>query len=460
MRAMSGQEIRQAIRGRMLSRTAPNPVRGLSIDSRTAKRDDVFFAIAGDNFDGHDFLEAALQKGCIAAVVEVARQYPQKLLERFPAGVIGVADTTTALLDFASYYRTVLPATVVAVTGSNGKTTVKNMINHILSKRLTGTQSPKSFNNEIGVPLTIASASAGDDYVICELGTNAPGEISKLARAIKPNIGVITNVAPAHLERLNSIEAIAVEKASLLGWLGPRDNAVVFADSKPLNQAVRALGSRMITFGQSPEANLRLTNYQQTGWSSRFELNNRDWIELAVPGIHNAFNAIAAIAVAARFGFTQQDAADALADFTGVDMRLQRVSAGEIEVINDAYNANPSSVRAAASVVANQDAKRKILILGDMFELGNESAEIHSQLGADLATGGFDLIAGVGQLAKYLVEAAASSGCSIAHYENTQAAKDDLENILAPGDLVLIKGSRGMKMDTLVDEIKRIGKQQ
>ena len=453
MRAMNGQEIKQAVRGRLISVVNPNPILGLSIDSRTAKRDDVFFAITGDNFDGHDYLQSAADKGCIAAVVDIARSYPQSLLERFTAGVIAVQDTRQALLDFAAYYRKILPATVVAVTGSNGKTTVKSMINHILSKRLIGTSSPKSYNNEIGVPLTITSASAGDDYVICEVGTNAPGEIRTLARAIKPNIGVITNIGPVHLQGLNSIEAIAAEKASLIGWLGDRDHAVVWADSKELLRAVKALGKKYISFGESPEANLRLTNYQQTNWSQRFEINNRDWVELAIPGKHNALNALAAIAVAARFGFTQEDAAAALADFAGVDMRLQRLEAGAVCVINDAYNANPSSVRAAASVVANQQASRKVLILGDMYELGPESPSYHSNLGSDLASMGFDLIVGVGELSKYTVEAAASIGCEIAHYENAQNACDDIINIIKPGDLILAKGSRAMKMDTIAHAI-------
>ncbi len=197
MRALTGNELRQAIRGRWLGRSQPVPIRGVSIDSRTAQTGDVFLAIRGETFDGHDFLPAAAQAGCVAAVVALQRPPSAETMQKFPAGVVGVSDTRSALLDLGAYYRSVLPATVVGVTGSNGKTTVSRMIDHILRRRLLGTRSPKSYNNAVGVPLTLLSAGGGDDYVICEVGTSAPGEIHTLARAVRPNIPVITSIAPS-----------------------------------------------------------------------------------------------------------------------------------------------------------------------------------------------------------------------------------------------------------------------
>jgi len=190
MRALTGNEIRQGVRGRWLSQNQPLSIRGVSIDSRTAGADDLFVAIKGDKFDGHDHIQAAAAAGCIAAIVEYDKKPAEEIMQLFPAGVIGVENSRSALMDLAGYYRSIISATVVGVTGSNGKTTVKRMIEHILKTRLTGTCSPKSFNNEIGVPLTLLSAGAGDDYVICEVGSNAPGEIAALARVVKPNIAI------------------------------------------------------------------------------------------------------------------------------------------------------------------------------------------------------------------------------------------------------------------------------
>ena len=370
-RTLTGQEIRQGVRGRWLSVNNPVPIKGVSIDTRTAQDGNFYVAIKGHKFDGHDFLEAAADAGCVGAIVELNRQYPKELLAQFPAGVLGVADTKDALLDLGAFYRSVLPATVVGITGSNGKTTVKRMVHHILRTRYKGSCSPKSYNNNIGVPLTLLNAGGGDDYVICEMGTSAPGEIATLTRVAKPSIAVITSIYPAHLQRLESIKRVAIEKANILSYLRPQDVAIITADNEELQNAVKSYQCKYIRFGKSINAQLRLTDYQSDGQKQRFQINQRDWYELPIPGIHNALNAIAAIAISARFGFTQEDAAAALADFGGVEMRLQDINIGPLRVINDAYNANPGSMEAAARVLA-ECSGRKILIAGDMFELGEK----------------------------------------------------------------------------------------
>jgi UDP-N-acetylmuramoyl-tripeptide--D-alanyl-D-alanine ligase len=453
MRAMTGNEVRQAVRGRWLSRHDPVPVRGVSIDSRTAVQDDLFIAITGGRFDGHDFLDQAAEKGCVAAIVNLSKEPPAELMNRFPAGVIGVPDTREALLELGSYYRSVIPATVVGVTGSNGKTTVKRMIHHILSRRLTGTCSPKSYNNDIGVPLTLLSAGAGDDYVICEVGSNAPGEIARLARATKPNISVITCVSAAHLERLGSLDRIAVEKAALLGWLGERDIAVVNADSPQLDNALKSYEKRMIRFGQTESAQLRLTAYESDGRTQRFQINERDWVEMRVPGRHNAVNALAAIAVAVRFGFTQEEAAEALGNFCTSEMRLERIEAGDVELINDAYNANPASVQAAVSVLAECKARRRVVILGDMKELGEEAERIHAELGLKIAARKVDLVVGVGEMGKLAADQAGRAGKKTAAFDDADQAAGGIGELLRPGDLVLLKGSRSMHLEKLVPVI-------
>ncbi len=456
MRAMTLNEVRQAIRGRWLDRGEPIPIRGLSIDTRTASPGDLFVAIGGDKFDGHDFLQAAAQAGCPAAVVDQARDIDPEIRARFTAGVVGAGDTRTALGDLAGYYRSVIPATVVAVTGSNGKTTVKRMIDHILRTRFVGSCSPKSFNNEIGVPLTLLGAGGGDDYVVCEVGSNAPGEIAGLARIIKPDIAVVTNVAQAHLEKLGSLGQIATEKASLLGWLGERGLAVVWADSDELDMALKSYPHRMIRFGESDPAQLRLTGYEPDGPGLRFEINNHHWAKLALPGKHNAINALAAVAVCMKFGFSQAQATDALADFAGVEMRLEQIEVDGLRIINDAYNANPASCRAAVAVLVDCPAQRRVFVAGDMLELGQASEELHAELGKHLAREPVDVIVGVGPGGKIVAKNAGEfgKGKQIAFFDDTAAAAAEIADLLTAGDVVLLKGSRAMGLERLAEAIR------
>lgn len=331
------------------------------------------------------------------------------------------------------------------------------MIGHILSKRLVGSCSPKSFNNKIGVPLTVLSVGGGDDYIVCEVGTSEPGEISRLTRVIKPNIAVITSIGPAHLEKLQSIERIASEKASLLSWLGDRDQAVVWADSPQLDTALKSYPRRMIRFGESPSAQLRLTGYESDGWSQRYQINDRDWGTLLLPGRHNAINALAAIAVCARFAFSQEDAMAAIADFSGVEMRLQQIEIGGVRVINDAYNANPNSCRAAIDVLVDCDAKRRVYVGGDMLELGPDSEKLHAELGKNIATQPVDMVIGVGSLGRIIAENVQqfSQGKQTVVFENVESAAEEIGDLLVDGDVVLLKGSRAMGLEKLVDAIRK-----
>lgn len=456
MRAMTGDEIRQATRGRWLARSQPLPARGVSIDSRTASPGDWFVAIVGDQFDGHAYLEAAAEKGCVGAIIALGTSLTADQLAQFPAGVLGVADTREALVDLASYYRSVLPANVIGVTGSNGKTTVKRMIHHILAKRLIGTASPKSFNNDIGVPLTLLGAGGGDDYVVCEIGTNHLGEISKLARIAKPDIAVITSISAAHLEGLGSIEQIAAEKAAILSWLADKGVGIVTADSEELQLSLPAYGSgrTILTFGESAGAQLRLTDYQRQGWSQRFEINERQWVTLPSPGRHNALNAMAAMAVAARFGFSQEDAAEALADFPGVDMRCEPIDLGAVTVVNDAYNANPASLLAAADILAESAATRRVLVVGDMGELGAASDAIHAELGDALARRGLTLLVTVGPQAGILAGKAGEAGANVVSFADVDTAAAAVGEWLCAGDVVLLKASRAIQLERLLPALR------
>ncbi|MGC9454353.1 MAG: UDP-N-acetylmuramoyl-tripeptide--D-alanyl-D-alanine ligase [Phycisphaerae bacterium] len=455
MKPLAIAEIRRAIQGVPRSPLPEVSVQGVSIDSRTAQPGDVFFAIKGENCDGHDFLPQAAEAGCIAAVVRRDTQISPDVARLFGCGLLEVDDTTAALGRLGAYHRSIIPATVVAVTGSNGKTTVKRMIHHVLSTRMRGTCSPKSFNNAVGVPLTLLGAGAADDYLVVEIGTNAPGEVAALARMAKPDIAVITGIAEAHLAGLGSLERIAAEKASILGFLEEGGLGIVWSDSEPLNRAAGGYDARLVRFGEAESADIRLTAYEPVAGGCNYEINGSVRASLPLPGRHNAINALAAVAVARRLGMDLSEAAAALADFQPVEMRTERIDAGGVTLINDAYNANPTSMLAAADVLAETDASRRVLIAGDMLELGPDEVNIHTRTGRELAAKGLDLLIGVGKLGRYIATGAGEAGLPAQTFESVTAASRGLAGLLRAGDAVLLKGSRAMRMERLVKPIVR-----
>ena len=448
------EEVRRAVRGRWRTPQGPQSVEAVSTDTRTAAEGDLFVALCGARFDGHAFLGEAAETGCAAAIVAADAEIPDDVAKGFPGGLIGVADTTAALGDLAAYQRAHMRTTVIGVTGSNGKTTVKRMIHSILSRRFRGTCGPKSFNNEVGLPLTLLGAAAGDDYVVCELGTNHPGEIAALARIARPDVAVITSVAEAHLEGLGSLEKVAAEKASILFFLADGGTGVVWADSDVLDRALKACDCRLVRFGTSESAALRLTACETGGRTQRFEINSHLWVHLPIPGRHNALNAMAALAVAQRLGMDEQEAAEALAGFQPVEMRMQWMDIGDVTLINDAYNANPASMLAAADVLAQCSAERKVMIAGDMGELGPESKSLHSRVGRQIAEREIDLLIGVGRLGRYIAEAATDAGVCCETFDSPSQAIQGAPALLRGGDLVLIKASRAVGLEALVDPIR------
>lgn len=434
--------------------TAPDAdavAEGVTIDTRTAGGGELFVAIEGERFDGHQFCRAAAEAGCAAAMV--AEDRAPAAAEAFGGPTLAVPDTLAAVQQLARWHRQNLPAAVVAVTGSNGKTTVKRMLDTILSASLRGVASPKSFNNHIGVPLTLLSAGADDQYVICEVGTNHPGEIAALGAICRPDLAAVISLAEAHLEGFGSIEAIADEKISLLDALDDGGTGVVWADSPLLIHRARpATGRcRLVRFGCDPAAEVRLTDYRPHADGLWMQVNGQVELELSVPGRHNALNATAALAIAGALGLPLSDAAAALAGFAGTDMRLQCLFRGDLTVINDAYNANPQSMRAAAAVLAEQPGRRRVLIAGDMRELGPTAEALHAQTGRAVAAAGVDRVVGVGPLGSALAAAAGQAGADWAAYSDVPAAVEALGEWLEPGDVVLLKGSRAMALEQLIE---------
>ena len=454
MKPLPVEDIRRAVGGCWVTPGRGATVLRVTTDSRDTRAGDLFVALRGPNFDGHAFLSAAASGGCVAAIVDRDVELPPDGAGALAGGIIGVEETTRALGDLAAWYRRRVPARVIAVTGSNGKTTVKEMIHAVLSCRWTGSRNVKSFNNNIGLPMTLLGADEGADYLVCEIGTNAPGEVAALAQIAAPDVAVITSVAEAHLGGLGSIEQIAAEKASILASLAGDGTAVIFADSEPLARAVGRYDVNFTRFGASAEADLRLTGYEPHGRRSRFEVNGQLWVDLPLPGRHNAMNALSALAVGGLLGMERSEAADALAKTPTVSMRTQWIDAGAVTIINDAYNANPASVRAAADVLAAAPGRRRVMIVGDMRELGPRSEQLHEQLGADLAGRGFDLLIGVGSLGRYIARGAASGTMPAAAFDSPDDVAVHLKELLHGGDVVLIKGSRATGMEVLIDPIR------
>ncbi|MGQ0626498.1 MAG: UDP-N-acetylmuramoyl-tripeptide--D-alanyl-D-alanine ligase, partial [Phycisphaerales bacterium] len=362
----------------------------------------------GDRFDGHDFVIDAVAAGAQVVIVE---RDPGPLLR--PAFVIKVPSTRKALLRLAAAYRDALTRTrVVAICGSNGKTTTTALINAVLSTRFRGSASAKSFNNDIGVPLTILSAKTADQFLLCEVGTNAPGEIAALAAVVRPDLAVITSIGREHLLGFGSIEGVAREEAAVLQHLRPAEpgapSAIVTADSPALTEHLRSLPG-LLTFGRHGSADLRLTAFEHfcsTGAgvpdSIRFSVNARAAFSAPLIGEHNAVNALAAIAVARRFGLSDAEIARGLAAATPPEMRLATVEAAGIRIVNDAYNANPDSTLAALRTFAaiHAAADRRVVVLGDNLELGDHAPAAHREIGETiLELGCIDLLITVGPLA-------------------------------------------------------------
>ena len=469
MNFWSVQQIQQITAGRWLVRPderaggSSAAMGGVSTDSRGLAAGQVFVALCGDRFDGHNFLQQAADAGSPLLLVD----RPDSASRISGAcGVLLVDDTLAALTQLAVAYRKALSGRVIAVTGSVGKTTTKHLIHTALALKYTGTASPKSFNNHIGVPLTILNAGPRDQYLVAEIGTNAPGEIAALGRIAQPDIAVITAVGPVHLEKLGSIDGVLREKASLLSHLTDSGVAIVNGDIPGL-AAYRRVTPAMITFGRSASCDLRLTRYEALPEGSIFEINGRWTLRLSLLGEHNVMNAMAAIAVARYMKLDEEEIADAMASVTPPAMRLQAQKLGDgdtaITLINDCYNASPMSMAAAIGVLetyptaAGSAGGRRIAILGDMLELGEGGPEFHRQIGERLgASGSIDQVVLVGRLSMFAAEALSRSRPAAKVHTVTAWEADtaaEIAQLIAPGDTVLLKASRGMQLERLVPAI-------
>ncbi len=433
-------------------------VRRITTDSRDVHPGDLFFALRGLNADGHRFVAEAASKGAVACVVDersadevASASYPGR-----PAPLLFVDDTVAALGRLGARYRSEVmdPTTVVvAVTGSNGKTTTKQMIDHVLGGSLAGRAAPKSFNNKIGVPLTLLSSEPGDRYLVVEIGTNAPGEVAALAALASPQVGVITSIAEAHLEGLGTVVAVAEEKASLLDHVSKNGLAVVNVDREEIHsQLGRAHGKRLITFGFDVRAHRRVETLEAGLRGTRMVLDGRFAIDLPMPGPHHATNAAATFIVAQWFGLSAERIAERLATFQPSEGRTRVVDVGGVTIVDDAYNANPGSMAGAIAAVRSIASRRRVFVMGDMAELGPRAHVYHERAVRTLVEAGVEVLVAVGPASIAAAESLGASGgvTRTVRCDDAVQACEAMALIVQDGDVVWIKGSRSMGLDRVV----------
>ncbi len=420
------------------------------IDSRRTARGDLFVAIRGERFDGNVFLDRAVAAGATGAVGE------DRLFDGRDGVVFWpVPDGRRALQALAGYHRGRLAARVVAVTGSNGKTTTKELVAAVLAQRFRTAATQGNLNNQVGVPLTLLDIGIRDEWAVVELGMNRPGEIAPLAAITRPDIGVITNVAASHLEGMGTIDAVLEEKLSLGRALGSDGLLVYCGDQPMLVAAAGNLPCRRLSYGLAPGNDLSPDEWSldEEGRGS-FTLEGRTF-RLRLAGRHNIVNALAAVAVGRVAGLSPGAIAVGIAEPDTLPLRMQLERWGEVVALVDCYNANPESVLSAAATLATLGGvRRRVAVLGEMLELGAGSAALHRAVGGDLAGAGIDLVVVVGEGAAPIADGALRAGLACERFAgHDQAARWLIENI-EPGDAILFKASRGAALEEVVGVVR------
>jgi len=447
------------------------PVRDVCTDSRTLHPGDLFIALKGERFDGHGFVQQALEKGASGVIVDAGFRLLPALAPGGIGGhasattnglVLAVPDSLTAYQQIAAYHRECFEIPVVAVTGSNGKTTTKEMIARVLEEQWSILVTEGNLNNRIGVPQTLLRLRESHEAAVIEMGVDQKGQTTRLAEIARPTIGVITNIGPDHLEFFRTMDASAEAKAELLDALPAGHAAVLNADDAYFGYLASKAQCRVVSFGLGSNADVRAVDPAPGPDGMRFGLMlpgraRPTPVVLPAHGFHNLSNALAAATVGYLCGVSGAKIAEGLARFRPAIMRSQVETLGPLRIINDCYNANPASMKAAIDLLVTFGGQRTIAVLGDMLELGPRSSEYHREVGAHAASRRVSMLIACGPLGKGFAEGAREAGmpadCIIEEPDAVHAARL-VSSILRPGDAVLIKGSRGMRMEQVVDLVK------
>ena len=424
---------------------------GYSIDSRSLQPGEMFFAVKGDRMDGHDFVEQALEKGAVAAAVRKDRLARHSVRTR----LLAVDDTLVALQTLATAVRRLWAKPLIGVTGSAGKTTTKEAIAHVLSTRFRVLKSAGNFNNHFGLPLMLLKLESEHEVAVIEMGMSYAGEIAALAKIAQPEIGVVTNVAPVHLEFFKSVADIARAKYELIESLPAGGTAILNADDEYVSQFGRDFRGKVVLYGLKSTADVRAENIQSRGWEgSTFDVvvdSCREAAVLPLMGPHNIPNALAAVAVGLERGLTPSEAVGALSSLAPADKRGQVVKLGNITVVNDCYNSNPKALNAMVDTLAAMPAKRRIVVAGAMLELGETGEALHRQSGEHIASKKVDALLGVRGEAWAMVEAAKKAGMRAEFVSTPEEAGEWLARETQDGDAVLLKASRGVKLEKALE---------
>ena len=424
---------------------------GYSIDSRTIQPGELFFAVQGEHLDGHDFVDAALLRGAVAAVVRRDQR------ARFVGNprLLAVDDTLTALQQVAAAVRRLWGKPLVGVTGSAGKTTTKEIIAHVLATRHNVLKSHGNLNNHFGLPLQLLKLEPEHEMAVIELGMSHAGEITALAKLAQPNCGVVTMVAPVHLEYFDSIAGIARAKYELIESLPAGGIAVLNADDAYVSQFGRDFHGAVVMFGINKPADVRAENVEALRpVGSSFDLvsdGERRRTALPLLGEHSIYNTLAAVAVGLQYGVTLKDAADSLSSLSAGDKRGQILEFAGATVVNDCYNSNPKALDSMVRSLAQMPAQRRIVVAGEMLELGASGEAMHRDCGQLMGTYGVDFVLGVRGLARFIVEGANAANVAAEFVTTPEDAGEWLQRNVKAGDVVLLKASRGVRLERALD---------
>jgi UDP-N-acetylmuramoyl-tripeptide--D-alanyl-D-alanine ligase len=431
---------------------------GYSIDSRTVETGQLFFAIRGPRFNGHDFVSQALERGAVGAVVE--RGFSGLAPGAISSALIDVLNPTDALQRLALVVRRKWGRRLVAITGSAGKTTTKEMVAAMLGQRFSVLKSPGNLNNYYGLPLALLQLEPYHEAAVVELAMSAPGEIGRLARIAEPQVGVVTNVAAVHLQFFDSVDSIARAKRELIENLTDAGTAVLNYDDPRVRGFADGFPGRVVTFGFEPGAMFRALDFRGEGEEgSQFQVEGpgmKGEYRLPLPGRHNVQNALAAIATASLFDIPPQAIAEALNKFQTLHQRSEILTLpGEITVLNDSYNSNPLAMeKMLETLAAWRGAKRRIAVAGEMLELGPSSPELHKQVGRRCVDNGVNWLLAVHGDARFLLEGALDAGLAPDQgrfFSTSEEAGNYCADLLRGGDVVLVKGSRGVHLEKVIE---------
>lgn len=451
----TARDILTAVKGKFLSGSPDEILTGLSTDTRKIKKGELFLAIKGEKFDGHSFILDAVSKGAGGVLVQDGGITNANF--KLPdVSFISVNDSVKALGDIGNFHRSRFTVPVIGITGSNGKTTTKEMTSAILGKKLSVLKNFGTENNNIGVPLTLIRLNSGHNAAVLEMGTNHLGEIRRLAEIARPTTAIITNIGPSHLEYLEDMDTVLKAKTEMLEYMNQDAKLILNADDEYLRKIKTNL--KTVWFGFDKEADFYADKISLEPDGISFRLNKKWDISLGVLGRHNVYNALSAIACAWDFGVSIEEIRDALKEFKVPNMRMEVKKFGDIKIINDTYNANPQSMKQAIEALRDMTTEgRKILIAGDMLELGTFSGRFHHLVGKQAAESGIDLIVAVGKLAEYVSKGAQEAGMSerkIKLCALTKDARKKVAELIKKGDTILVKGSRAMRMEEIVGDLE------